>query len=252
MTELKMLALDIETAPALVYTFSAHDTTIGHNQVVEFPRIIAFSAQWRGSKKVEFYSEYHHSRAEMLEALHTMLDEADAVVTFNGDRFDLPWIEGEFIVEGMKPPSPVMKIDLFKVVRSRTRWLHKKLDVVAKRILGDQKIPHQGFGLWMDCLRGDEETQKKAWALMKKYARKDTALLWPLFEELKPWIKMPHPIANTPGLACRNCGNTHLQRRGTAKTLQGEYPRYQCVGDKGCGAWMRGPERTAVGDTRAL
>lgn len=251
MSELKMLALDIETAPALVYSFSAYDTTIGYNQVVEYPRIIAFSAQWKGKKKVEFYSEYHQSRGEMLKALHDLIDEADLVVTYNGDRFDLPWISGEFIAEKMTPPSPVMKVDLFKVIKSNTRWFHKKLDVVSSRLLGDRKVPHQGFGLWMDCLRGDEETKRKAWALMKKYAVKDTALLWPLFEELKGWVKMPHPVSTEPGLVCRNCGGKHLQRRGTAKTLQGEYARYQCM-EPGCGAWNRGTLRTPVGETRAV
>lgn len=249
MSDLKMLGLDIETAPALVYSFSAFKTNIGYNQVVEPPRIIAFSAQWKGSKSVQFYSEYHHSRGEMLEALHSLLDEADVVVTFNGDSFDLPWIEGEFIAEHMKPPSPVMKVDLYKVVKKHSRWLHKKLAVVADRLIGDQKIPHQGFGLWMDCLRGDEETKRKAWNLMRRYAKKDTALLWPIYEDLLPWIKLPHPVSRAEGLVCRNCGSDHLQRRGVSRTLQGEYPKYQC---QKCGKWQKGTQRTPVGETRDI
>lgn len=247
--DLKMLGLDIETAPALVYSFSAFKTNIGYNQVVEPPRIIAFSAQWKGSKSVIFYSEYHHSRQEMLDALHALLDEADVVVTFNGDSFDLPWIDGEFIAEHMRPPSPVMKIDLYKVVKKHSRWLHKKLAVVADRLIGDQKVPHQGFGLWMDCLRGDEETKRKAWTLMRKYAKKDTALLWPLYDELLPWIKQPHPVSSHPGLLCRNCSSGNLQSRGTSKTLNGVYPRLQC---QDCGKWQRGTLRSAVGETRDL
>lgn len=249
MTDLKMLGLDIETAPALVYSFSAFKTNIGYNQVVEPPRIIAFSAQWKGARSVQFYSEYHHSREEMLDALHALLDEADVVVTFNGDSFDLPWIEGEFIAEHMKPPSPVMKVDLYKVIKRHSRWLHKKLAVVADRLVGDQKIQHQGFGLWMDCLRGDEETKRKAWNLMRRYAKKDTALLWPIYEDLLPWIKLPHPVSRAEGLVCRNCGSDHLQRRGTAPSLQGVYPRYQC---QKCGKWQKGTQRLPVGETRDL
>lgn len=249
MSDLKMLGLDIETAPALVYSFSAFKTNIGYNQVVEPPRIIAFSAQWKGARSVQFYSEYHHSRGEMLDALHALLDEADVVVTFNGDSFDLPWIEGEFIAEHMKPPSPVMKVDLYKVIKRHSRWLHKKLAVVADRLVGDQKIQHQGFGLWMDCLRGDEETKRKAWNLMRRYAKKDTALLWPIYEDLLPWIKLPHPVSRAEGLVCRNCGSDHLQRRGTAPSLQGVYPRYQC---QKCGKWQKGTQRLPVGETRDL
>lgn len=249
MSDLKMLGLDIETAPALVYSFSAFKTNIGYNQVVEPPRIIAFSAQWKGARSVQFYSEYHHSREEMLDALHALLDEADVVVTYNGDSFDLPWIEGEFIAEHMKPPSPVMKVDLYKVIKKHSRWLHKKLAVVADRLVGDQKIQHQGFGLWMDCLRGDEETKRKAWNLMRRYAKKDTALLWPIYEDLLPWIKLPHPVSRAEGLVCRNCGSDHLQRRGTAPSLQGVYPRYQC---QKCGKWQKGTQRLPVGETRDL
>lgn len=245
--DLKMLGLDIETAPALVYSFSAFKTNIGYNQVVEPPRIIAFSAQWKDSKRVIFYSEYHNSRQEMLDALHALLDEADIVVTFNGDSFDLPWIEGEFIAEHMRPPSPVMKIDLYKVVKKHSRWLHKKLAVVADRLIGDQKVPHQGFGLWMDCLRGDEDTKRKAWTLMRKYAKKDTALLWPLYDELLPWLKVPHPVAH--GFACHNCGSSRLQKRGTAKTIYSEYERLQCLD---CGKWLRGTTRTGVTDVRSI
>jgi DNA polymerase elongation subunit (family B) len=245
LSDLKMLALDIETKPGTAYFFDVWNTNIGSEKVITYPEIMAFSAQWRGKKKVLFYSEYHDGRKEMLTALRDLLDEADLVVTYNGDKFDLPWIEGEFIAEKMTPPSPVLKVDLLKVIRKHSRWVHKNLNTVVKRLLDEEKVAHPGFSLWRDCIEGDP----KAWALMKKYAIKDTALLWPLFDELLPWIKMPHPVTDRHGLVCRNCGGTHFQRRGMAKTLQGEYPRYQC---QDCGTWARGVERTPVGDTRNI
>lgn len=244
-----MLALDIETRPGTAYFFDVWNTNIGSEKVITYPEIMAFSAQWRGKKKVEFYSDYHHDRTTMLEALHALLDEADLVVTYNGDKFDLPWISGEFIAEGMTPPSPVLKVDLLKVLRKNTRWVHKNLNTAAKRLLNEEKVSHPGFSLWRDCIEGDEETKAKAWALMKKYAIKDTALLWPIFDQLLPWIKMPHPVLDTDGLACRNCGGTHFQRRGVARTMNGEYPRYRCMS---CGTWGRGPERKGVGDLRNI
>jgi len=249
MTDLKMLALDIETRPGKAYFFDVWNTNISAEKVIEYPRMLAFTAQWYGKKQVIFHSDYHTGYEEMLKELHALLDEADLVVGFNSDRFDLPWVEGEFIANHMPPPSPVMKVDLLKVMRKHSRWVHKNLNTVVSRLLDEEKVPHQGFGLWRDCIDGDEATKKRAWALMKKYAIKDTALMWPLFEELKPWIKMPHPVSNIPGLVCRNCGGTHMQRRGTAKTLQGEYPRYHC---QSCGTWNRGTERVPVGDTRAV
>ena len=162
---MKLLALDIETAPATVYTFSLFKPVIGHNQVKDPGRILCFSAQWRGQKKVMFYSEHEHGQEEMLRVLHELLDEADVVLHYNGASFDIPWIEGELMLAGYPPPSPFRQIDLFQFFKRHSRLLSKKLDYVAHRFLDEQKVTHNGFQLWIDCMEGDE----KAWKLMKKY-----------------------------------------------------------------------------------
>lgn len=244
---LKMAAFDIETAPGIYYSFSVYDTSISSDKVIEYPRIIAFSAQWKDSKKVVFFSEYHNGREAMLDALWELFNEADVLVSYNGDKFDIPWVEGELLEAGYSPPSPSMKIDLYKVIKRVTRWPHKNLNTAAARLLGDQKIAHPGFSLWRDCLMGDDEAKRKAWALMKRYAIKDTKLLWPLFEKLKGRIKMPHPVTDNP-TACHNCGSERLQRRGVRRTLYSTYPRYQC---QDCGAWFRGISRHSSTDIRA-
>lgn len=230
---MKILALDIETCPATVVTFSLWKPIIGHNQIVESSRMICFSAQWQGKNSVMFYSEYHHSRQEMLEQIHKLLDEADVIVTYNGKRFDLPWIHGELIDAGFTPPSPVHHVDLYQVVKSNSRLLSNKLDYVAKRYLDDQKVTHSGIQLWIDCMAGDD----KAWRTMRTYAKKDTALLLPLYEKLLPWIKS-HPNAGlragTGG--CTRCGSENIQRRGFSFTGVSKFQRYQC---QDCGAWFR-------------
>jgi hypothetical protein len=116
---------------------------------------------------------------------------------------------------------------------------------VAQELGVGRKVDTGGFQLWRDVMAGDE----KAWTKMRRYQKGDVDLLEKLFEVLKPWIKMPHPVTDKAGLVCRNCGDTHLQSRGVQRTLQGEYPRYQCMK---CGTWMRGPQRTPVGDTRSI
>lgn len=236
--KMKILAIDIETAPAIVYTFSLFKPFIGIDQIIEPSRIICFSAQWTGTKKTMFKSEYHHSREEMMQALWDLLDQADAVLTYNGNRFDVPWISGELITEGFTPPSPYKKIDLYQVVRSNMRSLSNKLDYISQRLLGDRKTPHTGFRLWKECLEGDA----KAWALMKKYSIQDTKLMLPLYEKLKPWIK-GHPHAglhNGKVFSCPNCGSTKVQRRGTSVTGVSKFQRFQC---QDCGAWSRDTAR---------
>lgn len=230
---MKLLALDVETSGAVVRTFSLFKPFISHEAILEHPRIMCWSAQWYGTKKTLYASEYEHGREAMLQELHDLMSEADAVITYNGQGFDIPWIEGEFIIEGMPPTPNMTHIDLYRTIKQRTRFISGKLDYAVSRLLGDRKIPHAGITLWNGCADRDP----KAWAIMKKYSKHDTALLLPLYDVLKPWIKT-HPnagvIDNKPD-TCGVCGSTHLTVKGRAYTAKNSYPRYQC---QACKKWQ--------------
>lgn len=239
---MKILALDIETSGAVVRTFSLFKPFIGVDAIIEHPRMICWSAQWIGSKKTMFRSEHHDGRKEMLDEMHRLLDEADAVITYNGKRFDMPWIYGELMVEGYKPPSPSKHIDLYQALKSNTRFISGKLDYAVQRLLDDRKVHHQGISLWNECANGDD----KAWATMKRYAIKDTALLPRLYEILLPWIPNHPNVTLYDGSfeGCPGCGSRRVQRRGYAYTNVSKFQRLQC---QDCGKWSRG--KSAVGST---
>lgn len=231
---MKILALDIETSGAVVRTFSLFKPFISHEAIIEHPRIICWSAQWYGTSKTLYASEYEHGRQDMLSQMHALIMDADAIITYNGQGFDIPWIEGEFIVEGFDPTPPVTHIDLFRTIKQRTRFISGKLDYAVNRLLGDRKIPHAGITLWNGCAANDP----KAWALMKRYSKHDTALLLPLYDILRPWVKS-HPsvavVDNKPD-ACVACGSDNLKVKGRSYTKTASYPRYQC---RDCGKWQR-------------
>lgn len=245
----KILYIDIETSPNLVYTFGLRNAYIGIDQIVEPSRILGFSYMWDGDKKAKWHSEFHHpdGRIGMLREVHALLDEADIVVHYNGKRFDMPWIRGELIMEGFPPPSPVFQVDLYSVVRQNSRYASGKLDWTAKTLLGDQKVKHSGFGMWVRCLNNDP----KAWAEMKKYALQDSELMPPIYHKLRPWIETGHPnvalLEGKESIACTRCASENYYRRGSRYTLAGRYPRYNC---KDCGAWFRGAIRLSTTEGR--
>lgn len=197
---------------------------------------------WQGDKKAKWVSEFHHSRAEMLDTLHELFDQADIVVGYNSKGFDTPWVKGELLLEGYEPPSPFVEVDLYQVVKRNTRFLSKKLDYVADQLLGDRKVQHTGFSMWKDCMDGDP----KAWALMRKYALKDTELLPKLYDRLLPWISN-HPniaiIDKQDEIACNRCGSEDYQRRGYLHTNAGRFQRLRC---NECGGWFRMFSRVAT------
>lgn len=249
-SETKILLFDIEASMAKVYAYDLFRPFISHKDIIEPARMIAFSAKWYGKKGTKFYSEYHHSRREMLDAMHAFLDEADVVVGYNSKRYDTPYVTGELLAEGYTPPSPYKQVDLYQVVKKNSRFLSKKLDYVSERLLDDHKHEYSMAEMWriVDNPNTDEETRKREWNKMKRYAVKDTNLLEPLMDKLLPWINLPHPRTEIEN-ACRNCGSEDLERRGYALTLNGKYPRQKC---RSCGTWQRGTTRIPVGDTRSI
>jgi len=236
-TDLNLIALDIETAPALVWSFGLFNQNHGIDQIEEDPYILGFSVQ-RYGKPVKWYD--CRDEKTMYDELFKALDEADVLVGWNSDSFDVKWIEGELKLRGYPAPSPTHLVDLMKHFRRRSRFISKKLAYVSQRLLGDTKVPHQGFrDLWWPIIspKATEEERNKAWTRMKRYGLKDTALMFPILEEVIGWIKLPVRMRSNPyEETCPNCGSTHVRRKGYRRSGNFDKQRYQCQND-GCGKW---------------
>lgn len=233
MTVPKILLLDIETAPGTAYVWSLFDTHIPLERLITPSRILCWAAKWykggwaRGDER--------DGRRDMLQPLHELLSEADAVVTYNGDHFDLPKINGEFMAAGMAPVPPVPSIDLFTTVK-RFGYQSGKLLFVARHLGIGQKVETGGFKLWADVMAGDE----KAWRKMIRYNTQDVALLETLYTKLRPYIKT-HPALH-PRSKCPACGSASAQRRGHRRTRTSLIERLNC---NGCGHWFDGSRSRA-------
>lgn len=230
---MRILALDIETRPALAYVWGIWDQNISLSHIVETGGVICFASKWVGEKKVDFYSDQQGHEA-MIQQAWNLLDEADAVLHFNGSKFDIPHLQREFMEAHMTPPSPFKQIDLLKTVRTKGRFLSNRLAHIAPQLGLRGKIEHGGFGMWLKCMAGDE----KAWRQMQKYNIRDVVELEKLYLELRPWIPT-HPTHtdsfNDEGTeACRVCSSTNLERRGLAHTATFSYQRVKC---RDCGSW---------------
>ena len=233
---MKILHLDIETAPNKVYTWGLWQQNVSINQIVEAGYTLCWAAKWHGKKGMMFNSIHKSSEKEMLEEIFELLSEADAVVHYNGTKFDIPTLNKEFVINGMGVPTPFHQIDLLKTARHRFRFPSNKLDYVAQALGLGAKVKHIGMELWNQCMAGDD----KSWKQMEKYNKQDVVLLEEVYNELLPWIKN-HPnhalfkTADRP--ICPNCGGTHLHKKGVETTSTMMYQRYKCVD---CGTPIRG------------
>lgn len=232
---MKILLIDIETSPNVAYVWGLFNENIPLARLIDSSEVLCFSAKWLGEDEVIFSSIMQENHRGMIAKAHQLLEEADVVIHYNGNRFDLPILNREFILYDFKPPAPYKSIDLLNTVRRKFRFVSNKLDYVCEK-LGLGKKHETDFKLWVDCMNKDPV----AWEKMKKYNIQDSLLLEKLFDKIRPWIpNFPnYGLYQEDALVCPSCGSKHIQRRGFHRTNACTYQRYQCQAD-GCGKWFR-------------
>jgi DNA polymerase elongation subunit (family B) len=238
-TAVKTLFLDIETAPNTAYVWGFFDQNISQEQVEESSYVLCWAAKWYGEKQIHFASAEKKTHREVLKPVHKLLDEADVVIHYNGTKFDIPTLNREFIKYGFTPPSPYKQLDLLRVVRRAFRFESNKLAYVTEALGLHTKAEHEGFKLWVKCMKGDRE----AWKAMEAYNRTDVKIMEPLYERLRPWIdKHPTIRATSDGMSCPKCGGLKVQKRGLQVAISRTYTRYHC---QECGGWFRSNKSVA-------
>ncbi len=231
----KILFLDCETLPIHAAVWSLWKVNVSINQIIKPGRTACVAWKWSDSKKVEFVSEWGcETYKEFLQKIHSVLDECDILVTYNGIRFDLPVLNREFVLHGLPPPRPMHHIDLLKVVKRKFRFDSAKLDFVSQQLGLGAKVSHRGMELWSGVDRGCPKSQKE----MMVYNKQDVVLLERLYYHIRSWIPN-HPTVpllegRTDVPSCPSCGGNHLQHRGYRTTKTRRYKRYQC---QDCGSW---------------
>ena len=150
----KVLTLDIETSPNVVYAWGLYDQNIGITQVIEPSRVLCVAAKWLDEPDVMFFSEFHDGRKQMLAEMWRLVDEADIVVGYNHASFDMPHLNREWVSADYGPPSPYQNIDLYRVTRRNFKFASNKLGYKRVYIL----VPNYPAG--KDALEGFKRTFK--------------------------------------------------------------------------------------------
>lgn len=241
----RILILDIETAPILADVWQLWDQNIGLNQVIHDWSILAWSAKWRGKRKV-FYQDTSRQKdfrddSKILHQLFELMDEADIIVGQNSQRFDVPKINARFIInktKGRAIPSGYRQHDTKRMAQSKYGFSSFKLEYMCKALgLETQKMVKRKFSghdLWRECLSGN----KQAWAEMKKYNIIDLKATEELYEVLL--TNDSHINFNVYYGDNENrcsCGSFVIKKNGFRYTNSGKFQAYCCLG---CGKRWQG------------
>lgn len=227
----RILFYDIEWKPATAYVWKMWDENISPDQLIDEGGLLCFSAVWSDKPKdVIFYSEWGDGHQAMVEALHALFSEADAVVGYNNKKYDDRKAYGEFILAGLTPPPPLTSIDLLQTVK-QMGFVMNRLAYIGPLLSVGEKIKNEGFRLWRSVMEGDVAAQKR----MQRYCIQDSLLLVKLYNKVRPFIKN-HPFLGDRA-ACGSCDGKVLHKRGYRRTKAFRIERLVCTS---CGSWQDG------------
>jgi DNA polymerase elongation subunit (family B) len=245
--QLKVLVLDIETSPLLVYAWDLRDQNFSLANLAQDWFLMGFAAKWLGDpdSKVVYHDQRNakqlYNDREILTPLWKLLDEADIVITQNGVNFDAPKINARFIMHGMTPPKPYRHLDTYQIAKRAARFTSNKLEYLTDKLCTKyKKLKHTkfpGLSLWINCIKGNP----KAWDEMRRYNIHDVLSTEELYGKLRAWAPENAPdvfFGADPMRQCRVCGTPgRMTARGSRITKKSRFRRYQC---QECGSWSSG------------
>ena len=236
----RILLLDIETAPIMAYVWGLWENDVSLNMIKSDWHILAWSAKWLGDPPSKImYQDQRKAKnieddKELLKGIWKLMDEADVIITQNGVSFDIKKLNARFILNGMKPPSSFKNIDTKLIASKKFAFTSNKLEYMTDKLCTKyKKSKHKkfsGFELWTECIKGN----LSAWKEMEHYNKYDVLSLEELYTKLQPWDSSINFNIYSDSLTntCA-CGSVNLAKNGFKYTTVGKYQRWVC---KDCGS----------------
>lgn len=238
MTKPKVLLLDVETSPNVMYGFNLYDYT-KPNMLIKERTILTFSYKWLGEKKTHVITSADYQPANkwdpyndkrIVEEIGKLINQADYVVGHYGDKFDMRIIRARTLINGLPAIGPVATLDTYKLAKKYFNLNANRLDYLG-RLLGFGGKLHTGWELWQSCAEGDVKALDK----MARYNKRDVDLLEKVFLKILPHTQsnLNHKLFSDK-VGCPHCGSTKLQKRGTIVNRLTKRIRMHC---QDCGSW---------------
>ncbi len=235
----KVLLFDLETTPLKVFAWDTKKQHIPHSSIIEPSFMICWSGKWLFDSKIQsdvLTTEEALAKddSRIVNSAWKILEQSDIIIAHNGRRFDLPYLNSRFIMNGLKPPSPYQVIDTLDKYKKHCRFASNRLDYLGVLIRNKGKIKTD-IELWKGCLEGNTESL----SYMVEYNKEDINLLEEAYLFIRPFINS-HPNLSIYQEAteptCPTCGSIDITECGHYTTMVNRYLAFRC---NSCGAICR-------------
>lgn len=222
------------------------------NLSASFGTILCIGYKFVGDAKPQVVSILDGRRHSMLDDKRVVSEfvkvweQADMVISWYGDRFDIPMIRTKMLQHGLPPLMPKPSLDLWKGVRYRFKLHSNRLEAWQKYLgLPTAKTPID-FKSWLQAAHGD----KKAMAEVVHHCKKDVDVLEEAFIRIRPWLdnEPARGLITGDHSGCPSCGSQSVERRGFKVAMTRAYQQFRC---RACGRWWRARTPVTISPVRA-
>lgn len=180
----RKLFFDVESSPNLVTTWRiGNKISIPAEAIVKERALICISYKWSDSDKVYSIAWDNGDDYKMLVEFSKIINDADEIVTQNGDRFDIKFLRTRCLFHDIPFNSKFNSIDTLKMAKSGFYFNSNRLDYMGKVLVDEQKIK-TSYDLWTKIVFNND---KQALKDMQTYCNQDVLLLEKVYNKLQKY-----------------------------------------------------------------
>lgn len=242
----RILVFDIETSTILAELFDTGKQYVGRQHLLESWFMLSWAGQWLYDDEVfgdvvTPKEAKNRNDRRIVSTLWSAIDEADILIHYNGDGFDIPRFNTRCLEHGFQRPSFYQSIDLYKTVKNVFDFSSNAMDYVAERLQLERKRQNGGWNLWQRATRGEQSALDE----MFEYNLGDIHPCSEMYLELRAWIKN-HPKIQMLDLSdeaeqCGYCGSTEIVPKDKLVPVGlNLYRSFRCSNCGGIGRYKQG------------
>lgn len=236
----KILILDIETSPMLLWGYGMYDQNFSVDQIYEDWYLLSWAAKWLGTPPEQvMYADIKETPKDdsgIASQIWQLIDEADIIVGQNSVRFDEKKLNARFGLLDMPLPASYRSIDTMQIVRNKMALSSTKLVYTSDRFCKwYKKYDHgkyPGFSLFKECMKMEngKYVNEEAWLELQHYNKYDVLATEEYF--LKIWRYQNKININAFYEDFTNrciCGSVTFKEHGYVYTNSAKYQRLICT-----------------------
>ena len=238
-TEPRIIFWDLETIPNMTEVmkiFPGLSAYPGLTFKASITTIICFGYKIFGEKETKIINAWDfkswakdiNNDYEVVKAAYEILKNADVIVTHNGRRFDLKFLQTRLAIHRLPALPKIAHVDTCSVLKSNLLLFNNRLNTAGKILTNTEKLENGGWDLWVKVSNRHKPSMK----LMSDYCKQDVNVLEKVFRKLRPFVtNIPNYNVFSDGSIrlCPNCGSTRLQKNGYRTIKENIFTRFRCI-----------------------